>query len=678
MRKTRKIPQLAKVSIQTQISILIGTIFVLFGVALGVAIWSIGQTSSRFSSFVDKDQAELLAYTEMYAQGLQMATALRNVQLEPENKKGFDNFSKAAADFTKALQSAQTLAAGNDKALESLQKIVDLREKQRLLQEKIVGLAAAGDPAPARQLTISQETPLWREIKQLIIDNIDVSKLLATRSKSQVLESAGNAQEFSGFLAAVAIVSGLLLSVFIVRRITRLLRNAVCVAELVAEGKLDTVIEVASRDEVGHLLASLDKMQGKLQTVLKEIDDCGRNMEQSAYQVAAISNEIADVSKQQESQSDDVTNAMQHVHRISRQVQEQAIDAANRSGQVEQLAREGIDNVRQNIDSMEDATRQVGRASSEIQELERFAELIHSIVNVIKEIAGQTNLLALNAAIEAARAGEAGRGFAVVADEVRKLAERTTNSASEVSEIIGQLSEKVQHVVATMSVVVEKVNLTQEKARTTANTIEGIAATAVDTAKANQGISAASQQQVEEFSLLESRQDNLFEILHENGMKVQTMAAIGEDLRAVTGRLNGIMSGFSFAGGLTIAPAQHEKRRAPRAQNSLRVKIVRSGSASEAVASDFSMRGLRLRVVEALPETDPIDLLLYLPHDDLDKYQAQEPLKFKARVAWQRKEADNHLCGIEFSNLGASQSRLLKDCFEFYKKNPEFQDAFVT
>lgn len=678
MRKTRKIPQLAKVSIQTQISILIGTIFVLFGVALGVAIWSIGQTSSRFSSFVDKDQAELLAYTEMYAQGLQMATALRNVQLEPENKKGFDNFSKAAADFTKALQSAQTLAAGNDKALESLRKIVDLREKQRLLQEKIVGLAAAGDPAPARQLTISQETPLWREIKQLIIDNIDASRLLATRSKSQVLESAGNAQEFSGFLAAVAIVSGLLLSVFIVRRITRLLRNAVCVAELVAEGKLDTVIEVASRDEVGHLLASLDKMQGKLQTVLKEIDDCGRNMEQSAYQVAAISNEIADVSKQQESQSDDVTNAMQHVHRISRQVQEQAIDAANRSGQVEQLAREGIDNVRQNIDSMEDATRQVGRASSEIQELERFAELIHSIVNVIKEIAGQTNLLALNAAIEAARAGEAGRGFAVVADEVRKLAERTTNSASEVSEIIGQLSEKVQHVVATMSVVVEKVNLTQEKARTTANTIEGIAATAVDTAKANQGISAASQQQVEEFSLLESRQDNLFEILHENGMKVQTTAAIGEDLRAVTGRLNGIMSGFSFAGGLTIAPAQHEKRRAPRAQNSLRVKIVRSGSASEAVASDFSMRGLRLRVVEALPETDPIDLLLYLPHDDLDKYQAQEPLKVKARVAWQRKEADNHLCGIEFSDLGASQSRLLKDCFEFYKKNPEFQDAFVT
>ena len=579
MRKTRKIPQLAKVSIQTQISILIGTIFVLFGVALGVAIWSIGQTSSRFSSFVDKDQAELLAYTEMYAQGLQMATALRNVQLEPENKKGFDNFSKAAADFTKALQSAQTLAAGNDKALESLQKIVDLREKQRLLQEKIVGLAAAGDPAPARQLTISQETPLWREIKQLIIDNIDVSKLLATRSKSQVLESAGNAQEFSGFLAAVAIVSGLLLSVFIVRRITRLLRNAVCVAELVAEGKLDTVIEVASRDEVGHLLASLDKMQGKLQTVLKEIDDCGRNMEQSAYQVAAISNEIADVSKQQESQSDDVTNAMQHVHRISRQVQEQAIDAANRSGQVEQLAREGIDNVRQNIDSMEDATRQVGRASSEIQELERFAELIHSIVNVIKEIAGQTNLLALNAAIEAARAGAHGRGFAVVADEVGKLAQRASEAAKEITRLIKDSTARVNEGTKLSDEAQQALVKIDASGKVNMQAIEGIARTA--------GLLVANTQQVrnlvselntlaqqiggmagEQGSRREAAQKALAALLEQSQRIGQLVTEANQSASAIGNEMKGIVERTAHMTSLTALQAQRSKKVMEIAQNS--------------------------------------------------------------------------------------------------------------
>ena len=663
---------LCNLRIRAQFSLLIGTIFVFFGVALAVAILSIGETAGRFSNFVDKDQAELLSYTEMYAQGLQMGQALRNIQLEPENKKGFDNFSKASADFTKSFQTAQALAANNAKSTESLQKIASLREKQRQIQEKIVSLAAAKDLPTARELTIAEETPAWREIRQLIVDNIQSSHSMAAKSRSQVVNSAAHAQRLSVLLAVAAVVAGMLLSFFIVRRINRALNDALGIAELVAEGRLNNVIEVASRDEIGELLQALDKMQQKLQTVLQEVDDCGRNMEQSAFQVAAISNEIAEVSKQQECRSDEVSKAMHHVHQISAGVQVQAFDAANRSDQVEKLAREGIENVRQNIASMEATTRQVGHASGEIQELERFAQMIHSIVNVIKEIAGQTNLLALNAAIEAARAGESGRGFAVVADEVRKLAERTTQSASEVSQIIEQLSGKIQQVVVSMDVVVEKVGVTQEQAHTMAQTIEGIAITSVETVKSNQGISQASQQQVDHFGLLESRQDDLFKILRANGMKVQTTAAIGEDLRVVAGRLNDIMDGFTFTGGQTISAGQHEKRRAPRAQNSLRVKVISGATETEAVASDFSMNGLRLRIVDAVPQNEPLALQLYLPNEDLDAYRKQQPLRMTARVAWQRKDADGFLCGVEFTDLDSTRANQLKNCFSFYKKNPEF------
>jgi methyl-accepting chemotaxis protein len=668
-----KMPSVVRcLRIRTQIFIIIGSIVILFGTGLAVAITGIGTTSGRFSTFVDKDQAELLAFTEMYAQGLQMGQALRNMQLEPENRKAFDNFAKAAADFGKALQQAQSLAGRNDSAAGSLQRIATLREKQRQIQETIVSRVTANELAAARELTIAAETPLWREIKQIIVDHIEASRRQAAESRTQVIESARHTQELSVLIAMVAVLAGLFLSFFIVRRINRALDLAVQVANCVAEGKLDNAIEVRSGDEAGEMLLALDKMQHRLQIILKEIDDCGRNMEQSAYQVAAISNEIADVSEQQECHSDEVGKAMQHVHQISSEVQARAIDTANRSDQVEELARKGIDNVRQNIASMELTAREVGHASGEILELERFAQMIHNIVNVIKEIAGQTNLLALNAAIEAARAGESGRGFAVVADEVRKLAERTTHSASEVSAIIGQLSEKVQHVVTSMNVVVEKVGATQEEARRTAQSIEGIATTAVETARANQAISQASQQQVDEFARLESRQDDLFHTLHANGMKVQTTAAIGEDLRAVAGRLNNIMEGFTFTGELAIAPAQHEKRRAPRAQNTLRVRLLLGTTAAEAVASDFSMQGLRLRTRNMLPQNEPLRLQLYLPNSDLQAYEKQNPLSIEARLAWQKREADGFLCGVEFSGLDAAQTAQLRNCFRFYRKSPEF------
>ena len=477
---------------------------------------------------------------------------------------------------------------------------------------------------------------------------------------------------FAGLALLLSVPFLLVVFLFIRRSVTRPLANAVAVAERVAEGRLDNDIHITSHDETGALLTALTKMQEKLHGVLKEVDDCGRNMGQSAFQVAAISNEISDVSRQQEGQSGEVTSAMQQVLQISSDVQGQAIDASDRSDQVERLAREGIANVRQNIGSMEETTHQVSRASVEIQDLEQFAQLIHNIVNVIKEIARQTNLLALNAAIEAARAGEAGRGFAVVADEVRKLAERTTRSATEVGEIIEQLSGKVQQVVTAMNVVVQKVSVTQEEARKMASTMEGIAVTAVDTAKANQRISSVSQQQVEQFGLLRSTLETLFAVLRESGCKVKTTAAIGEDLRVVTARLNDIMSGFTFTGGLEIEEAQHEKRRAPRANNSLRVKITQDGTTFEAVASDFSLKGSRLRITHPVRERAQLDLALYLPNDDLDQYERQEPLRVGGRIAWQRLDGQNYQCGVEFQNVDEAKDRLIRKCFEFYNKNAEF------
>ena len=394
---------------------------------------------------------------------------------------------------------------------------------------------------------------------------------------------------------------------------------------------------------------------------------------QSAFQIATVSNEIAEVSRKQESRSGEVTAAMSQLHHVSSSVQTQAVEAADRSQRVQTLAQEGIENLRRNFGSMEETTIEVRRAAGEIQELEQSARQVHNIVGTIKDIASQTNLLALNAAIEAARAGEEGRGFAVVASEVRQLAVRTANSAAEVTGIIEQISGKVRQVACTMNVVVEKVDVAQEGARSTTQIIEGMANNAVVTANANQGISAASHEQLGQFTLLQSTLDTLFATLKDGSTKVEATAAIGDDLHKVSARLNNIMSGFAYKGELIIEPEQNEKRRFPRAQNSLLAKLTQDGETIDAVTSDFSMTGMRLSASRAVSDQEHVDIALYVPHEDITVYEGQEPLHLRGRVVWSRKEGDQFVCGVDFVDLNRQQRETIRSCFTFFHKNPEFE-----
>jgi methyl-accepting chemotaxis protein len=442
----------------------------------------------------------------------------------------------------------------------------------------------------------------------------------------------------------------------------------------VEAGDLTKGVENRSRDEIGVLEKSFNDVLTSLNRIMREVDDSGKHMGQSAFQIATISREIAEVGKQEQSRSAAVSSATEELHKISSTVRESAQFATERARETEERASQGIGTVQRNIAEMEQTAQEVHRAATEIAELAQAAEQINHIVDTIKTIAGQTNLLALNAAIEAARAGESGRGFAVVADEVRKLAEKTNSSAVEVSQIIEQLSGKVAQVTDAMSVVVEKVHANQQVAGETANVIQTMVAQVAETAEASNGISAASQQQLDNLAMLSETLDKLFITLRESSTKVETTAAIGDNLYVVTNRLNQLMAGFTFEHDKTIEPAQHEKRRYPRAQNNLLVKVSQGGRDAEGVTKDFSMIGMKLGLSNPLElsRDQILNLSVYLPHDDLELYRNQQPVNLTGRLAWQREQGDGYLCGVEFVDLDDAKRRYLRTCFDFFNKNAEF------
>jgi methyl-accepting chemotaxis protein len=449
--------------------------------------------------------------------------------------------------------------------------------------------------------------------------------------------------------------------------------QALCHAlKTVEKGDLTKGVENTSRDEIGELEKSFNDMLSKLNHIMREVNESGKEMEQSAFQIAKISHEIAEVGFKEQSKSEEVNNATLQLHQISESVQAQATEATVRAQATESQAREGISIVQKNISEMEKTVQEVNHAATKISELEKSAAQINAIITSIQTIAEQTNLLALNAAIEAARAGEQGRGFAVVADEVRKLAERTTQSAGEVSRIIGQLSTNVHQVTDSMKVVVEKVHDNQKLAGETATVIERISVDIAETASANNGISAASGEQIHNVDVLKTTLQGLFSTLHESSDKVETTAIIGDGLHKVTGKLNELMQDFTFDHSYVIETAQHEKRACPRASNRLLVKVVQGEISLECSSLDFSMAGIRLAMGKELDKNQPIEMELFLPQEDLKQYKAQQPVKLQGKIGWQRKEQDKFVCGVAFGQLSKEATSRLRESFRYYNKEAEF------
>ncbi|AHL35318.1 chemotaxis protein [Pseudomonas brassicacearum] len=295
--------------------------------------------------------------------------------------------------------------------------------------------------------------------------------------------------------SALALLVGLIAAWVITRLIVAPLRSVIRVAQKIASGDLSATVEVTRRDEIGQLMLAMQQMGAGLSGIVSGLQAGIEQLANSAQSLSAVTEQTnLEVSSQKE-ETEQVATAMNQmtatVHDVARNAEEAAQAAQTADDKVEsgqQVVRQSMVRIEQLADSATSASTSIESLSAEIQN-------IGTVLSVIKSVAEQTNLLALNAAIEAARAGEQGRGFAVVADEVRALARRTQQSTEEIERLVSALRSAAQTSVQQIQSSGELVKMAVSDALQTESALGSIAAAVSLIQQMNQQIAAAAEQQ---------------------------------------------------------------------------------------------------------------------------------------------------------------------------------------
>lgn len=441
----------------------------------------------------------------------------------------------------------------------------------------------------------------------------------------------------------------------------------------VEKGNLTQSVAVINQDELGELAQHFNASTERLRSILNRVDNGSRSMGQSAFQIATISHEIANIEKTEQENSAEVRRVTDQLTQIAESVRTESEHASAQARDMASQAREGEAIVEQNLQLMNDTIAEVRVVAREMQRLSETANQISSITATITKIAEQTNLLALNAAIEAARAGEQGRGFAVVADEVRLLATNTAASAHEIADIIGPLQQGVRSATQAMEGVAIRVEGTGDNARQTAVVISSMGQGVGSVVEGSAMIDTHSREQIEAIMNLQQNLDRLFETLATNAAKVEVTATIGDSLYELTGEMESIISDFTFCEITQIEKRKGEQRSTPRIDSRLIVEVEQQGHTAEGLTQDLSMDGARIQLSRPLPqERGTIEISIRLPTTDKESFLSQAPLVVRAELQWHKLAAGQHQYGVRFIRLSPHDTQHLRTVFAFFHSEPLF------
>ncbi|UFJ39403.1 methyl-accepting chemotaxis protein [Brevibacillus humidisoli] len=452
--------------------------------------------------------------------------------------------------------------------LEQIEVRMDTEEERELFNE-IIGINQVIDKVVNDQIipavrqgkiedAIEYNQMLAAQRKQLM-DTLDQLVNLVRESRMSAVTQAEEKISATYLVALVSILAsvivGFLIAFFISRIITGPLKQIQSVAMRMAEGDLSVEqVKTKSKDEVGQLTQAINTMNDNIKGLIRQTAEIAQNVAGSSEELQASSTEmtrgIEQVSATAEQLASGATSQAENASEtlgVIQQVSEEISEVAEHAGEMEKQSRlanqatqKGLDGVQQSIGQMQTIEEKVSTTSQIVAELGQKTEAVTQILAVINDIASQTNLLALNAAIEAARAGEQGRGFAVVADEVRKLAEQAAESTNQIAGILDAVRQEAGEAEASMGEVVEQVRLGSGKINETGELFSEITQIVYDLSSKVQRVNSSAEQIMQKSSQAVQSVESISAITQQSSASSEELAASMEQQSASMEEINGM------------------------------------------------------------------------------------------------------------------------------------------